>query len=430
MKFNRLCTLNGGNNLVLSRMKRFNAFIKNSLLVLGAVALVFGGAVLADRLLGAVAAPPALPPGTLELIFPPKAEQSYASIDFSYTAYINSLGLRDREIPRERSNAFRIIAIGDSYTYGWGINIEQTWLRLLEQNLKAAGLNVETINLGKPGSGPPDYAKLAEKAIPLLRPDLVIVGILQGNDLAAAGPEVTQEVKNSVLNAVRRIYPNFVRMMEDMRLKRDLAFRTQERPPEKSSAEDNRKWAANTAQEFFNKMSPENRARFESLEPKVKEAFLSGNLNPYMIDLALQNENIYSFTLKLDDPWIKSCMERMGDQLRRIKTVADHYQAHMTVLSIPDGPYVNANAFRNIQRIGYKNTPEMLTSDAPDKGIQSACDRAGASFLQVTQTFRDHKDEPNLFFELDGHLTANGHRLFADAITPLVKKEIEALKPE
>jgi hypothetical protein len=397
--------------------------MKNVYLTLGSIAAVLVLTLAADLVLGAVAPAPVLP-GTLELIFPPRAEQSYASVDFSYTAHINSLGLREREIPRERTSAYRIIAIGDSYTYGWGVESEQTWLRLIEENLQAAGLEVETINLGKPGSGPPLYAELAETAIPLLRPDLVLVGMLQGNDLAAAGPEGLEEAASTVFAAVRRVYPSFVRMVEDWRLSRDLASRTQERPPQKSSVEDNRRWTANTAKEFHDKMTPEHRARFDALESKVREAFLSGNLNPYLIDLALQNENIYSFTLNLDDTWIKECVGRMAGHLERIKRVADAYGARVLVLSIPDGPYVNAHAFRNIQRVGYKTTAEMLTSEAPDRGIQIACEQAGLPFLSATPAFRAHQDDPGLYYELDGHLTVAGHRLYAETVTPLLLKEI------
>ena len=44
-----------------------------------------------------------------------------------------------------------------------------------------------------------------------------------------------------------------------------------------ATAEDNRRWTENTAKDFLAKMSPEERAKFDALEPKVREAFTTGS---------------------------------------------------------------------------------------------------------------------------------------------------------
>mgnify|MGYP006279286549 CR=1 FL=1 len=382
----------------------------------------------ADRFIGWVAPPPTLP-GTLELIFPPRSEQTFTSVDFTYTAHINNLGLRGRELPRQRGDAFRIAAIGDSYTYGWGVEMEDTWLRRLETILREQGYDVETVNLGKPGAGPPDYAGLAEKAIPVLRPDLVLVGMLQGNDLAASGPEGLKEIEEGVLDKVRTLYPSFVRMFEDWQLAKSYDEMTQERPPQVSTAEDNRRWTANTAREFHQGLDEEQRKRFEALDEEVRSAFLNGMLNPYMIELGLRNPGFYLGILDLDDPWMDTCIGRAAGQLGRIARVAGKYGAKVAVLSIPDGPYVNRHAYENIQRVGYEAAPEMLKTDSLDRGIELAAEQAGLPFFQATKAFRERKDELSLFFPLDGHMTEAGHALYAEAIAPKLEALVEAGAP-
>ena len=148
--------------------------VRNLLLLAGAIVVVFLLTMAADRIAGRFSAAPPPPPGSRELIFPPNSEQSFETCDFKYTAHINSLGLRDREIGPKKPGTFRIVAIGDSFTYGWGVELEQAWIKQLEQNLLKAGYDVEVINCGKPGTGPPFFAEMAEKAIPILQPDLVI----------------------------------------------------------------------------------------------------------------------------------------------------------------------------------------------------------------------------------------------------------------
>ena len=80
----------------------------------------------------------------------------------------------------------RILAIGDSFTYGWGVDIEYTWPFLLEKKLSGQykDKRVEVINLGVGGAVPSEYSEIAEEYILLYKPDFVIVGFVEGNDFA------------------------------------------------------------------------------------------------------------------------------------------------------------------------------------------------------------------------------------------------------
>jgi len=50
----------------------------------------------------------------------------------------NSLGFRDTEHSIEKPpGTFRIVAVGDSFTYGVGASFEETYLRRVEQQLEA-----------------------------------------------------------------------------------------------------------------------------------------------------------------------------------------------------------------------------------------------------------------------------------------------------
>ncbi|MCR9248485.1 MAG: SGNH/GDSL hydrolase family protein [bacterium] len=93
----------------------------------------------------------------------------------------NSLGLRDEEFevakaPRE----FRVLALGDSMTYGLGVPLAMTWPQVLEQRLRGElARPVEVINAGFAAGGydPSFYHTwLAANGIHF-EPDLVIVGL-------------------------------------------------------------------------------------------------------------------------------------------------------------------------------------------------------------------------------------------------------------
>jgi hypothetical protein len=96
---------------------------------------------------------------------------------------LNSRSLRTKEYPvARRPGAYRIAAIGDSFTVGAGA-YGKTWPVLLERDL-AARLQrpVEVFALGVPGVGPQFELKLWELERDLLRPDLVVVAFFVGND--------------------------------------------------------------------------------------------------------------------------------------------------------------------------------------------------------------------------------------------------------
>jgi lysophospholipase L1-like esterase len=66
---------------------------------------------------------------------------------------INSEGLRDREFsPEKPARVYRVMMLGDSTTFGWGVKEEDTAAKLLERKLNAdlpAGYNrVEVMNTG------------------------------------------------------------------------------------------------------------------------------------------------------------------------------------------------------------------------------------------------------------------------------------------
>src|SRR6266550_2312638 len=118
------------------------------------------------------------------LIFPRNVTRHFQTPEFSFTTTTNSLGFRDRDFSQSKTVRARIVTLGDSFTYGWGVEAEESWPKALEQRLRSSGLDVEVANLGKHGASPRDYADIAEKSISLLHPDVVIVGVLQGDDLA------------------------------------------------------------------------------------------------------------------------------------------------------------------------------------------------------------------------------------------------------
>ncbi len=93
---------------------------------------------------------------------------------------INSDGFRGNEFEFIETPRTRVLLLGDSFTWGARARpINNSFAGLLQ----AAGYHI--YNSGIIGTGPMQYARIAQKYIPLLKPDIVAVCLYQGNDIGA-----------------------------------------------------------------------------------------------------------------------------------------------------------------------------------------------------------------------------------------------------
>jgi lysophospholipase L1-like esterase len=98
----------------------------------------------------------------------------------TYDVRINPQGWRDR--PFGAKTGLRIAALGDSTTFGWDVNLEDGYPKLLESLLRAQGRNVEVLNLGIPGYSS-HQGVLMMPEVWKLAPDVLIVAWGRNDEL-------------------------------------------------------------------------------------------------------------------------------------------------------------------------------------------------------------------------------------------------------
>ena len=104
---------------------------------------------------------------------------------------INRYGLRERDELRPDNKAAaerRIVCIGDSFTFGWGVPAELTWVRLLENALRPELGDVRTINCGASGAIAVDeYESGLRTRFGAFQPDIVLVTICLNDLIPSSG---------------------------------------------------------------------------------------------------------------------------------------------------------------------------------------------------------------------------------------------------
>src|SRR3989344_3744008 len=113
-------------------------------------------------------------------------------VEFSNLVSTNSFGFRGKEISQEKpKDVYRILLLGDSVTFGWGVEDDQTFAFIAEEALnqwsQEKGLNTkfEVINGGfTAGRSLDSYYVYIKKEAFKFNPDLVIINHFPANDYA------------------------------------------------------------------------------------------------------------------------------------------------------------------------------------------------------------------------------------------------------
>jgi hypothetical protein len=127
---------------------------------------------------------------------------------------LNHLGYRERTFtPDTAVGTFRIAVVGDSLTYGQGVDEAERFTNQLERLLDAQGPDREVLNFGRPGAETVDHVQMLAGAVTAARPHYVLlqwfVNDVEGRDKTtrpAPLPLVPHPALNRVLHARSAVY--------------------------------------------------------------------------------------------------------------------------------------------------------------------------------------------------------------------------------
>lgn len=273
----------------------------------------------------------------------------------------NSMGLRDREfaVPKP-AGRFRILSLGDSYAFGWGVASEETYAQRLEQALNAddPGRALEVVNAGVPSYESWRELALLDRLGPAVQPDLVICQVAD-NDLGREGGRW----KHADLPV-----PSWA-----LRLGRSSRLATALSTLASSGLEGVRELRAHAAG--------------EDTVPRSQRS-----VGDYMRELAAANDSAFV----RDEPWTDEIIdnyERMNDRAR----------GAFVCLLLPNRYQIYAGEYR----------------DAALGILEARLARRGVRALNLCSYLRARNSEPLCLS--DTHPNTRGHQLIADTLAVYLK---------
>jgi len=276
---------------------------------------------------------------------------------------VNSQGFRDIEHRwGKEPGTFRIIGVGDSFTFGWGIAQEETFLRRLEANLEIKTKEqFETINAGVPGWGLNNYYFYLKHIGTRYAPDVVIVAYYV-DDLSSG----LSQNASPVSQKPRRL--NF----EGGFLHHSYFYN------------------------FLKSLCDQLRSR----NGKMQVDFLSDLFNRRQ-EINKRKNYLLSSTAENPQDEIKAELEK---HIARIKQVTIDMGSSLILMLIPDAAQLH---HREVQLVN-----KILAEYANQNNIP---------FVDMTQIFEQSPDLQTYFLvPRDWHTNILGHQKMAEALTPLV----------
>lgn len=320
--------------------------------------------------------------------------------EFDLVYQINNLGFRGPDVELEKSDKPRIAFIGDSFTFGWGVEEGKSWIGLLRKEHP----DLELLNLGRGGTHPMDHAQLAKKVLPILKPDHVFICLTSWNDLIQM-----QRVLDVEAGTKRSAIPNF-----QIELPASSRFVQRWFPSIskkfRAPADINQRWKMEA--DWIAETFPE---QIESLtlSDQVRADFENGLLNPSAIYDRIMDADAETRLCTTDS----LVLSRTTIHLQEIEAVCSELDAGLTFVVLPNRPTGCPDCISDLQALG---------TDLPDN---DSC-----LFLQTPEThlqrvepivhfpFSETSDPHHFYYPLDGHLNSTGNRAVSEWLSPLLAR--------
>jgi len=297
------------------------------------------------------------------------ATESFHGVE--YRMRISSQGLRNDEVTTPKpAGTFRILALGDSVTEGPGVELNQTFVKLVQQTLQAdapRGRTIEVINAGTGDYGTPQEVVWLRTRGLKLEPDLVIVGLyLNDSRSFDTRPAPVVYFNNLLVSkcAFYHFYRNAVRA------------RTVDQ--------------AEAAPDFRFRYIPAWRSRGWIKDPRAIEA---------LIQAADQDWGL---------AWNERELSRIEAGLIEMMQMAQTHQFSLFVVLFPT----------DVQVYAQTDIPQGL--DWPQQELLAFARRQGLPALDLLPLLRDHQAE-DLLYDL-AHLKPVGHQLVATALVEALRQ--------
>ena len=308
--------------------------------------------------------------------------------EFNIPVHINSYGLRDDEILKDEIETKEVIGvIGDSFTFGSGVSLENTYHQKLESMLNSESEDYRVINMGRAdGSLTTDvqYLYLRENSLKF-KPKIIILGYYVGNDITDLGKKTIWVSTDADGNPIN-ITTTYTYIDEKNRYRRNYENRD-----------------ATGIFNGFNKFM----SHWSHTYMFLKRWYIGAVL------VSPDQNHVSSYT----DDYLKK-FDTSKKLLLEINKILRLRGTEFVVMLIPSKVQVDDRIWGDYDLFYGENAYRFN----PQEEIMQFCNEKNIKCLDLLPDFIG---KPELYFKIDGHWNERGHELAAMKLREyLIKKEL------
>jgi hypothetical protein len=297
--------------------------------------------------------------------------------------------------------ARRVLVLGDSFVFGWGVTAQESVVGRLQQ---ALGPSVEVLNGGHNGWGPDNEALFLEKEGPSLRPELVLAVVYVGNDLwnVLSGPDRAFE-SEGLLNSRPGVLQRWNRALLPGRIADEPLPGTHE----------------SATPSLVGRLLRHSRAwLFVSRRlalARSRRAFPAGTARP------LTPRDAEAVFIRQDPPEFVEGWRLVRARLAEMDAWSQAHRARFAVVVAPAAAQVEPTRWAEARR-RYGLRDEDFDLEKPQRLLEAMGKAAGYPVIDLLPGLRAAAASgPPLYFTIDPHWNPRGHEAAAAVLLPALR---------
>jgi len=388
---------------------------------------------------------------TARFLLPPNLDVKFKTLEFDTQVKTNSIGIRgEREYSIKHNGKFRIAVIGDSFTFGWGVNNDETFPAKLENHFRKSNhSNVEVINFGRPGENLEGYLRAFNLHAKRLQPQIVIVALTPTNDCTLSFPagyiagashikRFATKVTERGLRPWEKVTSYLGRLIttrvtKPLRLKLRAAliepFEATAAIRDPIDGSDN-PLTPNKLEKMLSS-NPEARARYHRLNKAGWVAKgLGWDVAPWLVLSAIFEPRFTKNVLLLDPktrPAFEFQWKICAQVIKNFQAIVEKAGSRFILVLLATPAQTSPEFLANRKALGIDIPQLALTDSHVNDGLMVFCKREGVQCIDTLEPARNAaQHNPQLFFPIDGHPARSAHSLFAS----IIARELRPFLPD
>ena len=372
----------------------------------------------------------------------PNLDVRWQNEEFDIRIVTNDQGLREpHHIEANHPGKYRVIVVGDSMTFGHGVNYQQTYPYLAQQQLQDEydRRDIEIVNVSRQGAGPREYLQYLRDCIPQWKPDLIVLGFYTGNDNPVQQPYIPrteQQLQTLYDEIVNDNRPHFLMRSVVCR----LLYRKVLKPLGRAASSASTRSVPGKVDPIFSSpnpigllkvggnMSSESQQRYNMLDKQGWiEKGLQYKVNPGLLRSVIRRPTAIADTMLLREETRQDMLaewELTQRVLTKIIEASRDCDADFMLIAIPHAYQVDSRSIDQLVEWDCFTTPEMLKSRKVNELIVQFCKQQNVHCLDPLGRYRrETAAGKQLFFPIDSHFTPTGHVLLAEELSAAILKK-------